>query len=124
MSGKEALSAVVRTDLKQLENVLEVYHKQFFKDSYRTDFEWVDQIRPVSDSALEAELTDALVRLIRTRTVSDRCWLALPDILEWSRVNGFYYSQRPRILKHHDLDLHSFLSETFNDLKDLSEERL
>ncbi len=124
MSGKEALSAVVRTDLKQLENLLEVYHKQFFKDSYRTDFEWVDQIRPVTDSALEAELTDALVRLIRTRTVSDRCWLAVPDIIEWSRVNGFYYSQRPRSLKHHDLDLQTFLNETFNDLKDLSEERL
>jgi len=124
MSGKEALSAVVRTDLKQLDKLLEVYHKQFFEDSYRTDFEWVDQIRPVTDSALESELTDALVKLIRNRTVRDRCWLAVPDIIEWSRVNGFYFNQKPRSLKHHDLDLQTFLSEAFSDLKDLSEDRL
>src|SRR5689334_12966341 len=43
---------------------------------------------------------------------------------EWSRVNGFYYNRKPSSLKYYDLDLQTFLRETFSDLKDLSEDRL
>lgn len=123
LSGMEALSAVVQTNLQDLMRLLERYRRMFFDDSYRTNFAWVDQIGAVSDSALESELNDAVVDLISKNRTSDRCWLAVPDIIDWSLVSGFRYSRGNRSPEHHDIDLKSLL-ETFADRGDLSYERL
>ncbi|HEU4713658.1 MAG TPA: TIGR04141 family sporadically distributed protein [Pyrinomonadaceae bacterium] len=123
ISGMESLNTLIQTDLKELNTLLEKFHDKFFEDSYRKDFEWVDQIGAVTDSALESELNEALLDLIWHRKLNDRCWLAVPDIIDWLQVDGFRYSTSNRQPKHHDLDLSKFL-ETFDDFQDLSEDRL
>lgn len=124
LSGMEALNAVVQIELNKLHGLLETYYKKFFDTSYRTsNFSWVDQIREITDSALEFELNKAIVKLIQKRQFDDRCWLAVPDILDWSQVGGFRYSQATRTPEVYDIDLSSFL-ETLKDPHDLSESLL
>lgn len=123
LSGMEALSATVQIELSELKDLLETYHKKFFDTSYQTNFGWVDQIREVTDANLESDLNDAVVKLIRHRRFDNRCWLAVPDILDWSQVSGFRYSEANRRPEVYDIDLDSLL-ETFTDPQDLSQDRL
>src|SRR6185437_5228052 len=119
LSGMEALNAVVQVELNSLLGLLETYHKKFFDTSYRTNFSWVDQIREIKDPTLESDLDEAVTKLIRKRESHDRCWLAVPDILDWSQVSGFRYSQANRRPEVYDIDLNSFL-ETVTSPQDLS----
>jgi len=119
LSGMEALNAVVQVELNSLLGLLETYHKKFFDTSYRTNFSWVDQIREIKDPTLESDLDEAVTKLIRKREFHDRCWLAVPDILDWSQVSGFRYSQANRRPEVYDIDLNSFL-ETVTSPQDLS----
>jgi len=123
LSGMEALNALVQVELNQLTRLLEIYHKKFFDTSYKTNFAWVDQIREITDSILETDLTNAVVKLLRKREFDDRCWLAIPDILDWSQVSGFRYSQANRRPEVYDIDLRSFL-DTVTNPQDLTEDQL
>jgi uncharacterized protein (TIGR04141 family) len=108
LTGMESLSAQVYIRLSDLHDLLELYHHKFFDDSYQDSFPWVDQIREVTDPGLEAALNETVVRMIRGRQL-DRCWLAVPDILDWSRVSGFRYSEANRSPELYDIHLGTFL---------------
>jgi uncharacterized protein (TIGR04141 family) len=47
--------------------------------------------------------------MIRDREL-DHCWLAVPDVLDWSRVSGFRYSEADRQPELYDIHLDSFLN--------------
>lgn len=123
LSGKEALTVLVQVELNQLTVLLETFHKQFFSTSYRTNFDWVDKIREVTNPTLVSDLNDAVIDLIRSRQFDERCWLAVPDIIDWSQVSGFRYSNANRQPEHFDLDLSRFL-ETIPVPSALTEDKL
>jgi uncharacterized protein (TIGR04141 family) len=104
----EALNAHVQIELNGLRELLERYHQKFFDTSYQNNFPWVDQIREVTDKGLEGELNEIVVGMIRKRQF-DRCWLAVPDILDWSRVGGFRFSQANRKPELYDIHLKDFV---------------
>jgi uncharacterized protein (TIGR04141 family) len=108
LTGMEALNAHVQIELKQLHELLERYHKKFLDTSYQQNFQWVDQIREVSDETLETELNDIVVGMIRKREF-EQCWLAVPDILDWTRVSGFRFSLAERKPELYDIHLKKFV---------------
>ena len=108
LTGMESLNAVVQIELNELHDLLETYHMKFLDDSYRTTFPWVDQIREITDEGLETALNDAVVKMIRNKEF-DRCWLSVPDIIDWSRVSGFRYSIADKKPQYFDIHLSTFL---------------
>jgi uncharacterized protein (TIGR04141 family) len=118
LAGMEALSAHVQIELSELVRLLERYHQKFFEKSYQENFPWVDQIREVVDAALDAELSEIVVDFIRRRQF-DRCWLAVPDILDWTMVSGFRFSRADRKPELYDLHLERFV-DGLRHPKDLS----
>jgi len=113
MTGMDALSVNVRIQLSDLYDLLEIYQRKFFDDSYQDSFPWVDQIAYVSDPALETDLNNAVTKLLRDKQF-DRCWLAVPDILDWSRVSGFRYSRANRAPELYDIHLPKFIEDLQN----------
>jgi uncharacterized protein (TIGR04141 family) len=118
MSGMDALNVSVRNQLNDLYDLLEIYQRKFFDDSYRDPFPWVDQIAYVSDPTLETSLNNEVIKLLREKQF-DRCWLAVPDILDWSRVSGFRYSQANWKPEVYDIHLPRFM-EYLKDPTNLS----
>jgi uncharacterized protein (TIGR04141 family) len=108
LTGMEALNAHVQIELNQLHELLERYHQKFFETSYQKNFQWVDQIREVTDLTLEAELNDVVVGMIRNLQF-ESCWLSVPDILDWSRVSGFRFSQAAKKPELYDVHLKRFV---------------
>jgi uncharacterized protein (TIGR04141 family) len=113
LSGMDSLSAVVQIELNELHDLLDTYHMKFFDDSYRLAFPWVDQIQEVRNEELENSLNEALVEMVRNQQF-DRCWLAVPDMLDWSTVNGFRYSTADKRPQYDDIHLSTFLRSLKN----------
>lgn len=109
LTGMDALSAQVQVELRGLFDLLESYHHKFFDTSYQDSFPWVDQISEVSDPALESTLNEAVIKTIREQQF-DRCWLAVPDIIDWSLVSGFRYSQANKSPELYDIHLKTYLA--------------
>ncbi|HXM35528.1 MAG TPA: DUF6119 family protein [Pyrinomonadaceae bacterium] len=122
LTGMDALSAQVQVELNGLFDLLESYHRKFFDKSYQDSFPWVDQISEVSDPALESILNEMVVKMIRDGQV-DRCWLAVPDIIDWSIVSGFRYSNANKSPELYDIHLRTYL-ESLKQPEELSAGRL
>src|SRR5262249_42898102 len=108
LSGMDSLHAAVRVELPQLRKLLAVYLDKSTDQSYRESFPWVDHISEVSQPATVARLDHRLASGIQDRSL-ERCWLAVPEIIEWAEIAGFRYRFGAREPQYHDLHLPDFL---------------
>lgn len=108
MSGIDALTVNIETDLDNLIPLLEEYYKIFQRKNYRKKHPWVDNIREVTENGLLARLDDQLVSSI-TSEKFDKLWMAIPEVIDWSDVSGFRYSRSQTKQLHVDIDIDSFL---------------
>jgi uncharacterized protein (TIGR04141 family) len=93
LAGADRLAVSTRAQLDELPELcgrlLEAYRSQ----DYRERYPWVDQLRPVKDVAVIAELNDRLVADLREWKL-DYAHLAPPEALDPLRLAGFAYSTR------------------------------
>jgi len=113
LSGMDSLHALVRVDLSLLTDLLGIYLDKFHDRTYQTVFPWVDHIAEVTNQQTRSALDLGLIEKINARTF-DRCWLAVPDIVDWARVSGFRYGSGRRAPEYHDLHFPDFLSSLPN----------
>lgn len=117
MEGRDSLSVVVQTDLASLPGLLDKYLDKFKETTYRADFGWVDKVREISDATIIAKLNARLVDQMRTGKF-EKTWMAVPDIVEWSRIEGFRYGSGEREPLHADLHVND-LRASFRDPKSI-----
>lgn len=108
LSGRDALVAVVKVRLTELPELLSHYYDKYLDTTYKQKFPWVDQLVDVSDSRLKQQLDEQLIKLICSKNQVS-CWLAVPEIIDWSRVSGFRYSNSKREPERYDIHLSTFL---------------
>lgn len=108
LSGLESLHAMVRVDLEGLRALLSDYLGQFGKDSYKKSFAWVDHVSEVIDPAKQRDLDDLMLKKVREEDFG-RCWLAVPEPIDWSQVAGFRYRRGLRQPILHDISFETFL---------------
>ena len=41
----------------------------------------------------------------------DRCWMAIPELIDWDKVDGLRYGGRKRNARRHDIDVQDFVTE-------------
>jgi uncharacterized protein (TIGR04141 family) len=121
MSGMDALHIAVPTDIDSLSDLLSAYYEKYLDESYRQTFPWVDQITEISSRALVDELDEAVIQRISTGDM-DSIWMAVPEVIQWERVEGFRWPGR-RSPQHHDVHLQGFL-DSLPNLQSLSKKAL
>jgi uncharacterized protein (TIGR04141 family) len=122
LSGMDALHAAIPANLESLRDLLCLYYDRYMDDTYKRTFPWVDHISEIRSNALLSELDDAVIAKMVTNDL-DRIWMAVPDVLQWERVDGFRYGQGRTYPRHHDIHLPGFL-KTIVDLSFLTKEIL
>lgn len=110
LHGMDALRATLNITLEELPEVLAAYDRRHRSKLYRKNFGWIDQIAEVKDAALKRTLDNKVLNHIH-REEFERCWMAVPEIIDWGTFIRFRYGQRKRNAKHHDIHLASMIQE-------------
>lgn len=108
LTGMDALSVTAKVELRNLPALLERYLAQSRSEAYRQQYPWVDHVREVEDSRAREELDAALIEGIRTG--SDRVWMAVPEMIDWTDVAGFRYTPSERNPLRDDIAVPDFLA--------------
>lgn len=98
LAGADALTVTIDVEIPKLRPLLRRYLKAFESTNYREIFPWVDQVRQLRPKvALAQTLNEKLVEKLQiawaNKGMVEDCWLAVPDIVDWSIVNGFKFTQ-------------------------------
>ena len=109
MTGSDSLSVSVRMDLADLPDLLALYHQQFQRNISTTNYAWVNNINLIkSSSTMISDLDAIIIEKFRDKNYQN-IWLAIPEIIDWSKISGFIYQGRRREM-HPDINLDGFLS--------------
>lgn len=97
LAGADALTVTSDVKVPGLKALLRRYLKKFESKSYQDNFPWIDQVRQLipkgtEASKLDAMLVDKVREAWRNNGIVDGCWLAVPEIVDWERVDGFKFT--------------------------------
>jgi uncharacterized protein (TIGR04141 family) len=122
LTGRDALVISTHIDLNGLETFLPRLYPAFVDTRYQDKFSWIDNVSEADEDErqlLDMELLDRLKNKNFEQT-----WLAPPEVLEWSAVRYFSYSEASRSPERFDIDWPSFFDEKVEDPSALSEDFL
>ncbi len=110
LSGKDALRTCASIAMDQLPDLLKRYQTQFRSKAYQKTFPWIDHIAEVTRASQKEELDLLLVDQIKAKNL-ERCWMAVPEIVDWASIDGFRFGTTKKHPKHDDIHLDGFLEE-------------
>lgn len=117
ISGADSLSIACQTTIETIKNKCEEMYSAFVSQEYRKVFPWVENITEVTDRQKISQLNDEMIRRIKDG-ITDQLFLAVPDIVEWTNIEGFKFREkggRP----HTDIYLLDFM-ETVDSTTEIS----
>lgn len=91
MAGSDCLTVAVKMKLSDLPALLKSYRAKHDAPLKSADHEWVNNIAPVKSAGLIASLEAELEAKLAGGHL-DGIWLAIPEIIDWSSVDGFIFS--------------------------------
>lgn len=108
LSGSDALVANLEIDPVDLAKLCKELLKAFGESSYKTNFEWIDHLKLISDVDTIGALNGQLETQLRKNDTSST-HLAMPDAIDWGDIDAFKISGT-RKHEYDDLDLESYLT--------------
>lgn len=118
MTGADSLAINSNMTVNNVLVKLDQLYGLYKSEMYKQHFAWVDNITAIADNLLIGRLENELFGRINNRNL-DNIWIALPTIVDWSKIDHLKYSGR-RNNRHEDVDLETALNELFegrNDIK-------
>jgi uncharacterized protein (TIGR04141 family) len=110
LTGKDALSVTLSLSFEKIPALLESYLSQAASTKYKVAFPWIDQIHQVADPDKVAELDTALMGRLMSQNFT-RLWLAIPEIIDWTRTEGFKYRDAQNAMLLDDVHIVTFVEE-------------
>lgn len=107
ISGSNSFSVNAQANIKNVDKILKLsviaYEAQKYK---RKGFAWIDNVSYIKhDNMLLEKLNNELDRKLADITEeSDQIWFAVPEIVRWEDIEGFYFGRQTTVLKD-DLNL-------------------
>jgi uncharacterized protein (TIGR04141 family) len=111
LTGKDALNVKLPITIQKLPKLLDRYLTQAQSNAYKDIFPWMDQIHEVKNPAKVAELDAEMVQRIRAEDFSKGLWLSIPEIIDWSEVDGFKYRDADSAPSFPDVHMRDFLND-------------
>ena len=110
LTGKDALHVTLPLTIRDLPELLGHYLEQYKKETYKTHFPWIDQIKAIKDPLLVQDLNQKLVKRLNDKDFT-RLWLSIPEIVDWMVVEGFKYKALDTAPVHEDVHISEFVAE-------------
>ena len=122
VTGEDALSVSVSVNKDNIVEFLGLCLERYRSKNYKENFDWIDQIAEIRNSAVEDQLNARMIQRINRNDLT-KIWMAVPEVINWAEISGFRYIRAKRGDLHDDLNLNDYLQEidggvlSFDDLK-------
>lgn len=97
---------------------MEQCYKKYKEDNYKTNFDWVDNIKYIKSKEIKERLNDILIEYIKNKKW-ENVWMIVPEIIQWEKINGFRYGNNEEIFD--DIEIENVIKDkdinSINDLK-------
>jgi uncharacterized protein (TIGR04141 family) len=110
LSGMDALTATCHATLDELPELLQAYLAKSLDSTYKKRFPWIDNILEVRDKMKRQKLDALVVEAVKSGATA-QLWLAVPDLIEWTDIEGFSYSAAKSAPRYPDLHIKDLLNE-------------
>lgn len=119
LAGADALTATVDVGIRGLARLLRAYLRKFSSKDYQVNFPWIDHVRQLhpkgaTATGLDIQLVDILRSAWANGGQSASCWLAIPEVVNWEKVDGFKFTSSKKEGVSSDLHLPGLVAE-FSD---------
>lgn len=107
ISGGNSFSINAKANIKNVDKILKLSVIAYAAQKYkRKGFAWIDNVSYIKhDNILLEKLNNELDRKLADITEeSDQIWFAVPELVRWEDIEGFYFGRQTTVLKD-DLDL-------------------
>ncbi len=107
ISGSNSFSINAKANIKNVDKILKLSIVAYGAQKYKhKGFAWIDNVSYIKhDNILLEKLNNELDRKLADITEeSDKIWFAVPEIVRWEDIEGFYFGHQKTALKD-DLDL-------------------
>jgi len=111
LTGKDALNVKLPITIGKLPALLDRYMLQGESNAYKGIFPWMDQIHEVKSPTKIAELDALMVERMRAEDFTKGLWLSIPEIIDWSEVDGFKYRDADSAPSYTDVHVRDFLED-------------
>lgn len=118
ITGAEALAFSAEFEIDNLGEKCAELLEMYGRDTYKERFGWIDNLKPVKNKALIANLDNALITSLKNYDF-ENTYLAPPDIFDWQDVHGFCFSNDTDDEKKPDLKIEDYL-RNYRNINDLS----
>ncbi len=115
LTGSDIFSITVERDVRNIEEFLDFCYTKYLDTSYRTRFDWVDNINEVRNKTVIDSLNSHLISLIINQDF-EHVWMAVPDIVTWENISGFKYGR----MNHNDIYIEKVIEWLGEDRLDTS----
>lgn len=92
ITGRESFHSKVEVTYEDVFDILKDLLAYYKKTDYKADFEWVDNVKGVVDKKLIETLEEKLIKIIKNNN-HQKIWLAVPEVITWSNIEGFKYGK-------------------------------
>lgn len=107
LHGMDGLAATVSLTLDDVPEYLQAYLAKSEEETYKQRYPWIDNILEVRDKARRTQLDAELVKLLREGDTA-KIWLAVPELIDWSDIDGFSYTGSADISR--DIHLRDYIT--------------
>ena len=114
LTGKDALHVSAPVDITNIATFLSYSRTRSRSTAYRTNFDWIDQIKEVQSTLIENKLNEELIDRLGQGKFG-KAWMAVPEVVDWASVAGFRSVRPKRAELRPDLTLQEFLHEIEED---------
>ena len=108
ITGKDCLSGTAKIDTNNVVEFLTHVINRYESEDYKEDYGWVDQITEISNKKTENTLNIKLIEKLNTGDFT-KVWMAVPEIIDWSKTIGFRYSKLTKADIFDDLDIEEYM---------------
>lgn len=122
LTGRDALVISAHINLNELEVFLPRLYPIFIDKRYQEKFSWIDNVCEADEE--ERQLLDMEILDRLKEKNFEQSWLAPPEVLEWSAVRYFSYSEAYRSAERFDVHWSTFFEEKVPEPSALSEDFL
>lgn len=91
MTGGSSLRVAAKVNPSTVTHYLRRLHRKFELDNFASEYPWLGQIEAVGDTEMQELLDSYLDDVLRGENATNRVFLSVPQIIDWSESSGFRF---------------------------------